>query len=116
MRTRIRLIVIISIFVLKLNLVFSEVTVPSKIKEVTLFSDQALIKREACLEVKKGLNEILLELEAFSLDKDSVSARVFGAGEVYRQDLFGREKAGSGFLFELRRRQRGKSQKRKNRR
>jgi len=61
----------------------SQNTVSSQIKKVTLFSDQALVRREATLEVKKGLNEILLETEAFSLDKDSLSAKVYGEGSLY---------------------------------
>jgi uncharacterized protein (TIGR02231 family) len=58
-------------------------TVPSEIKTVTLFSNQALIQREAAAAVDKGLNEILLETETFSIDPDSVMAKVFGDGEVF---------------------------------
>lgn len=58
-------------------------TVPSQIKEVTLFSGQALVKREAFISVQKGLNELLIEIEAFRIDKDSVTAKVFGAGEIF---------------------------------
>ncbi len=57
--------------------------VNSVIKEVILFPNQALIKREAQLKAKKGLNEILLEINAFNVDKDSVSAKVYGEGEIY---------------------------------
>jgi len=57
--------------------------VPSQIKEVTLFSGQALVKREAYSNVKKGLNELLLEIETFHVDKDSVTAKVFGSGEIF---------------------------------
>jgi len=57
-------------------------TVPSQIKEVTLFSGQALVKREAFVSVKKGLSELLIEIEAFRIDRDSVTAKVFGAGEI----------------------------------
>ncbi len=61
---------------------FAQVTVSSEIKEVTLFANQALIKREAKTQVGKGLNEITLEIKAFSVDKDSISAKVFGEGEI----------------------------------
>jgi uncharacterized protein (TIGR02231 family) len=58
-------------------------TVPSQIKEVTLFSGQALVKREAFATVRKGLNELLLDIEAFRIDRESVTAKVFGAGEIF---------------------------------
>jgi uncharacterized protein (TIGR02231 family) len=62
---------------------FAGQTVPSQIKEVTLFSRQALVKREAFTTVQKGLNELLLEIEAFRVDQDSITAKVFGAGEIF---------------------------------
>lgn len=62
---------------------FAGQTVPSQIKEVTLFSSQALVKREAFTTVQKGLNELLLEIEAFRVDQDSITAKVFGAGEIF---------------------------------
>ena len=62
---------------------FAGQTVPSQIKEVTLFSRQALVKREAFATVQKGLNELLLEIEAFRVDQDSITAKVFGAGEIF---------------------------------
>ncbi len=65
--------------------------VPSQIKAVTLFPDQALITREANVKVHKGLNEILIDIEAFQVDSDSVSAKVFGKGELYSvqfKDIF----------------------------
>ena len=58
-------------------------TVPSQIKEVTLFAGQALVEREASATVQKGLNELLIEVQAFRVDKDSVMARVFGQGEIF---------------------------------
>jgi len=62
---------------------FAGQTVPSQIKEVTLFSRQALVKREAFATVQKGLNELLLEIKAFRVDQDSITAKVFGAGEIF---------------------------------
>ncbi len=56
--------------------------VPSVIKGITLFSNQALVNREAEVTVGRGVKEFILELEAFSVDKDSVSAKVFGEGEI----------------------------------
>ena len=60
-----RLIFAVS-FILAGSLNFAQKIVPSKIKEVTLFTNQALVKREAILKVKKGLNDIFLEVNAFS--------------------------------------------------
>ncbi|MCK4485662.1 MAG: hypothetical protein KAU38_02750, partial [Desulfobacterales bacterium] len=77
----------LSLFLLALSLgttlCFAQEGAPSRIKEVTLFSNQALIHREANLRAHKGLNEILLELEAFRVDVDSVSAKVFGDGQIF---------------------------------
>jgi uncharacterized protein (TIGR02231 family) len=56
--------------------------VPSHISEVTLFSNQAMVVREGLAHLKPGLNELLVETTAFNVDKDSVSAQVFGKGEM----------------------------------
>ena len=74
-------IVLFSFFIVPFA--FAGQTVPSQIKEVTLFSGQALVKREAFTTVQRGLNELLLEIEAFRVDNDSVTAKVFGAGEIF---------------------------------
>lgn len=73
--------------VLGVSLSAAQETVPSQIREVTLFSNQALVTREAEVQVRDGLNEILLGVEAFRVDPDSVSARVFGDGEIYSVQL-----------------------------
>jgi len=65
----------------------SDETISSKIVEVTLFTDQALVKRKATTRVGKGLKELLLEVEAFNVDSDSVSSKVYGAGEIYSVQL-----------------------------
>ena len=78
---RIWLLVIFS-SILMVSLSFAQKAAPSKIKEVTLFSNQALIKREAVTKVNKGLNELFLELDVFTIDKDSISAKIFGEGEI----------------------------------
>jgi uncharacterized protein (TIGR02231 family) len=65
----------------------AQAVVPSQIQEVTLFSNQALVTREARVDVHEGLNEILLGVDAFRVDSDSVSARVFGDGELYSVQL-----------------------------
>ena len=62
---------------------FAEEIISSRITEVTLFSGEALVKRDATATVQKGIQELLIEVEAFRVDKDSISAKVFGAGEVY---------------------------------
>ncbi|MBN1793488.1 MAG: DUF4139 domain-containing protein [Candidatus Omnitrophica bacterium] len=61
----------------------AEETVSSRITGATLFTNQALVKREATAEVDKGVVELLLEVEAFRVEADSVTAKVFGEGEVY---------------------------------
>ena len=58
-------------------------TVESEIKKVTVFSNQALIERHATASVKKGFTDIRLPLQTFAVDSDSVTARVFGKGEVH---------------------------------
>ena len=78
-----KLVCIVFISILWVPFIFSQDIISSQIKEVTLFTNQALIKREAKLRVKKGLNELFLELEAFRVDKDSVSAKVFGKGDIF---------------------------------
>ena len=65
------------------TLCFAQEVASSLIKEVTLFSNQALIHREANLSAHEGLNKILLELEAFRVDRDSISAKVFGDGQLF---------------------------------
>ena len=62
---------------------FAQETIPSRITEVTLFSNQAQITREATVQAKKGLKEFSIEVGAFRVDSDSVSAKVFGEGEIY---------------------------------
>jgi len=74
-------IVLFSFFIVPFA--FAEKRVPSQIKEVTLFSGQAMVKREAFTTVQKGLNELFLEIEAFRIDKDSITAKIFGAGEIF---------------------------------
>ncbi len=56
--------------------------VSSQISEVTLFSNQAMVVREGQTHLKPGMNELLVETTAFNVDKDSVSAQVFGSGEM----------------------------------
>jgi uncharacterized protein (TIGR02231 family) len=56
--------------------------VPSEIKKVTLFSDRALVQRTATVVVESGMKTIELEITPFRIDPDSVTARVFGLGEV----------------------------------
>lgn len=57
--------------------------VASAIQSITLFTNQAQVTRTAKTRVQKGLQEILIDVEAFHVDADSVSAKVFGQGEIY---------------------------------
>lgn len=61
---------------------FAAEPLPSHIKAVTIYSDQALIKREGIVAVGKGTRELTFEVEAFRVDNDSVSGKVFGEGEL----------------------------------
>lgn len=65
----------------------AQTIVPSQITSVTLFTGQALVKREASATVGKGLNELFLEMEAFHVDKDSVTAKVYGSGDILSVQL-----------------------------
>jgi len=78
-----RVLVMVAVLMLGAGICFSQDVIPSRISGVTLFTNQALVKREARLKVKEGLNEILLEVEVFNLDRDSVQAKVYGDGEIY---------------------------------
>ena len=73
-------IVLLSFFIVPFA--SAENTVSSQIKEVTIFSGQAMVKREASTMVQKGLNELFIEIQAFRIDKDSITANIFGAGEI----------------------------------
>ena len=71
------------ILVVALNLpAFSGINVSTTISDVTLFSNQALVTRQADVEVHQGFNEIHISIDAFRIDTDSVTARVFGEGEI----------------------------------
>ncbi len=41
-----------------------------------------MVVREGQTHLKPGMNELLVETTAFNVDKDSVSAQVFGNGEM----------------------------------
>ncbi|MBW2515088.1 MAG: DUF4139 domain-containing protein, partial [Deltaproteobacteria bacterium] len=56
--------------------------ISSNITEVTLYSNQAMVVREGSAHLKPGLNVLLFETSAFNIDKDAVSAQVFGKGEM----------------------------------
>jgi len=60
-----------------------EVPIPSQIKEVVLFTDQALVQVEAQDKVGQGLQKLSIDVKAFNIDKDSVQANVFGDGDIY---------------------------------
>lgn len=57
--------------------------VASAIQSITLFTNQAQVTRTAKTRIQKGVQEILIDVEAFHVDADSVSAKVFGQGEIY---------------------------------
>jgi len=80
-------IMFFSLFFVTAPGVNAQTIVPSQITSVTLFTGQALVKREASATVDKGLNELFLEMEAFHVDKDSVTAKVYGTGDILSVQL-----------------------------
>ena len=78
-----KLLILALFLVTGITLTFSQDIMTSEIKDVVLFTNQALVTRVVKAEVKKGLNEIGVEVEAFAVDSDSVQAKVYGDGEVY---------------------------------
>lgn len=69
-------------FLLLVPFSFAQEMVTSEIKGVTLFSHHALVRRKSIVKVNKGLNKLFLELKEFNVDKDSISVKVFGDGEI----------------------------------
>lgn len=62
-------------------------TIDSKISAVTLYSDQAQITRDLETKVDKGLQTLKIEVNAYNVDSDSVTAEVTGDGDVYSVQL-----------------------------
>ena len=52
------------------------------IREVTVFTDQAYVKRQARTRTHPGLNRLLIEIHGFAIDADSVQASVRGHGDI----------------------------------
>jgi uncharacterized protein (TIGR02231 family) len=73
--------------VLAADIALAEDLTVSQISKVTVFTNQALIMRQAKANVTNGRNEILIGLDAFNIDKDSVSATVLGEGELLSVQL-----------------------------
>lgn len=62
--------------------VHADKMIQSEISAVTLYSDQALIQREASVDVAAGVNTLHLPLNAFSIDAPSANAKVYGKGTI----------------------------------
>jgi len=78
-----KVLALILCLIMGITVAFSQTIATSEIKDVVLFTNQALVSRTAEVTIEKGLNEIGIEIKAFIVDKDSVQAKVFGDGEVY---------------------------------
>jgi len=78
-----KLLILVLFFFIGITSTFSQDIITSEIKDVVLFTNQALVTRLVEAKVEKGLNEIAVEVEAFAVDRDSVQAKVYGDGEVY---------------------------------
>lgn len=70
-----------ALFLLSVSL--SAFSSEGRINQVTLFTNQAQIEKNVKTSVNKGLNKIYIDVEAFTLDSDSISVKVFGDGQVY---------------------------------
>ena len=66
---------------------FGENIISSRISKVTVFADKAQVTRQATVKVKEGLSNISLEVKAFRVDKDSVTAKIIGDGEILSVQL-----------------------------
>jgi len=82
-----KFLILFFLCVLFTGIIYAQDTISSQIEEVILFYDQALVTRKAKVEVKEGLNELIFEIEAFSIDKDSIQAVIYGNGELYSVQL-----------------------------
>lgn len=56
--------------------------VDSRITKVTVFSASARVTREATVSVDHGVVRLFMGIDAFSIDSDSATATVYGAGEL----------------------------------
>ncbi len=70
------------IFLVLLGNAHAEQYVYTQISNVTLFSNQALIVREGRAALIPGMNQLLVETTAFTVDRDALTAQVFGNGEM----------------------------------
>lgn len=77
-----KFLIVCLVFLFLATSAYGQETIAAKIKQVTLFSDQVMVEREAVAKAVKGPNELLIGVDAFNVDSDSVSARVFGDGEI----------------------------------
>ncbi len=62
--------------------VCAEQTVSSEITEATVFFDRARVGRQASAQVDSGSQRLIVPIEAFSIDQDSVTAQIMGEGEI----------------------------------
>ncbi len=54
----------------------------NRVIECVVFTDQAHVKRHAPISAQSGLNRLMMELQAFQVDPDSIQAVVHGRGEI----------------------------------
>lgn len=64
------------------SMCFAQETVVSSVKEVTVYTSGAMVKREGSARIGKGVRALAMDVRAFDIDRYSLSARVFGEGEV----------------------------------
>ena len=60
----------------------TETTVQTTIRDVVLFTNQAQVTRVGVTTVQKGFNRLVVPIKAIGVDRDAVTARVYGRGEM----------------------------------
>jgi uncharacterized protein (TIGR02231 family) len=82
MRKRDFLFIVLGL-ILAVSPAYANQSLESEISRVTLFNNQALIQRTAVAQVPAGQMQLQLEVDAFYVDRDSVTAKINGAGEIF---------------------------------
>jgi len=55
----------------------------NRITQAVVYTDQAYLKRRIRVIAQEGLNRFLIEVQAFTVEVDSVQANVYGEGEIF---------------------------------
>ena len=55
----------------------------NRITHAVVYTDQAYLKRRIRVTAQEAINRFLIEVQAFTVDVDSVQANVYGEGEIF---------------------------------